>query len=129
MHVIGHHAPRQQFVTLVVKVNQRLLRNAGDELIPQPTCANAAIQIFLQPGPFLALVLDGQQVFPFAAARGGHGVFQPKGDELDQVRKTAVREITALVPAEETEFALRVCELSAAPLIPRPDQFEEVFPF
>src|SRR5436189_228667 len=45
MHVIGHHYPSQQSVTLVVKVQNRIFHYLGNLRIAQPTRAATGIKV------------------------------------------------------------------------------------
>ena len=67
-------------------------------------------------------------MLPFAATGGGHGIGEMEGDELDETGEIAVRQITALMPAEETEGALLVRERTQPALIVG-HQFAQVFAF
>src|SRR5437773_11456333 len=62
-------------------------------------------------------------MLPLATTRSGHGIGEAEGDELHQAGIIAVRQVTALVPAEEAEsfflfgqrpkrFVLRVNQLA-----------------
>ncbi len=77
----------------------------------QPTLAHPTIQILFQLRPFLSQVFDGEQVFPFTAPQGRYRIREAEGDELDETGEIAVRQITALVPAKETESAFGVGQL------------------
>jgi len=66
MDVIWHHAPRQQLVSLVVKMQQRVFGDFSNAGIAQTTCPNSAVQICLQLGALLTLILNFQQMLPFA---------------------------------------------------------------
>jgi hypothetical protein len=67
-------------------------------------------------------------VFPITATRDGHGIGKPEGNELDEAGEIAVRQITALVPAEESEGAFLIRERTR-PAVLVGHQFPEVFAF
>ena len=62
------------------------------------------VQIGLQFNPPTAIVLDFQQRPPFGTHWFRERIREAKGDELNQARLVAVRQITALVPALKTAF-------------------------
>ena len=58
MHMIWHHAPGQQLITLMVKIQQGIFRGFGNLRITQMTFAMATVEIFLQFGALLPVILD-----------------------------------------------------------------------
>ena len=128
MDVIRHHAPRQQFVTLLVKEQQRVLAEFRDARIAQQTLDRATVQVFLQLRPPLTHIFNLQQMLPLAPSRGGHGIGETKRDELDETGEIAVRQIPALMPAEEAEGAFLIREW-ARPLVLVGHQLAQVFAF
>jgi len=87
------------------------------------TLSHPAIQIFLQLRSPLTHVFDLQKMLPLATTRGRHGITEPNRDELHETRIIAMRQVTALVPAEEAKrllllgqrtkrFVLRVNQLA-----------------
>ena len=108
MDVIRHHAPSKQFVGLVVLEQQRIFRQLRDARITQMAIANPMIQILLQFRTFLAVVFNLQQMLPFVASRGGHGINKPERNELNESRKITVRQVTAFVPAKKTKRLLLI---------------------
>ncbi len=89
--VIRHYTPGQQFITFVVEVKHRFPGNFSNLWFAQMTFTNATIKILLQLRPLLTVVFNLQKMFPFAPPRFGHGIGEPKGDELDKAGKIAVR--------------------------------------
>jgi hypothetical protein len=128
MNMIRHHAPREQLVALVVKVKHGILRNPGDVRVTQMTFANPTIQILLQLCALLAVVLDLQQMLPFTATGFGHGVSHAESDELNQTGKVTMRQITALVPAEEAEGFFFIRKRTLPTVLIR-NKFTQIFAF
>jgi hypothetical protein len=67
MHMIWHHAPGKQLITLEVKMVQGIFRDFGILSIAQMTFAMATVEVFLQFGALLPIILDSKQVLPLTA--------------------------------------------------------------
>lgn len=128
MNVVGHHAPRQELVAILVKIQQGILCNFCGACIPQPALANTTIKVGFQLLAAFADIFNTKQMFSFAAAGGGHRIFQPERDELNEIRLIAMRQVTAFVPAEETEGTLHIGQ-GMRPLVLVLDQTAKVFAF
>src|SRR5208283_1356604 len=75
--------------------------------LPQPAFAQATVQILLQLRPAFPVLLDPQQHLPLAPAAGRHRVIEPERDQLRDARHIMMRQVAALMPAEEP-IGLRV---------------------
>jgi len=89
-------------------MQQGILSEFGNARVMQMTLADATVKILLQLRAFFTDFLDGQQMFPFAPSRRGHGIRQPKGDELDQPRIIAMWQITTFMPPQKVKRPLFV---------------------
>ena len=67
-------------------------------------------------------------MLPFATARLRHGVGKTEGDELNKTGEIAVRQITTLVPPQETEGLLLIREWMRPTILVR-HGLAEVFAF
>jgi len=74
------------------------------------------------------VVIDLDGVSMRQATEGGHRIDEAEGDGLDEAGEIAVRQITALVPAEEAKGALLVGERTR-PAVLVGHQFAQVFAF
>ena len=96
---------------------QRPFDAVGDAGLFQMTRAISAVQIRIELGAALALVLDGVKSLPFVAAFHRHRIVQTKRDELDNTGLIAVRQESARVPsAKRCGRLLSVFLIERAPL-------------
>ena len=66
MHVIRHHAPSEQFILFVMKMQHGLFSNFGGSRIAQMTLADTTVEILLQLCALFPVIFNLQQMFPFA---------------------------------------------------------------
>ena len=82
--VIGHHAPRQQAVTLAIEIREDILYDSGNRRPPQPARAVSRVHVaFDVPAPFQVrnqpqarLALQPEEYLL------GYGVVQAEGEGL-----------------------------------------------
>ncbi len=86
--------------------------NTGAASLTNPDDSGACGEVFttLRLQTLFTEIFDTQEVLSLAIQRYGHGIGEAEGDELDEAGEIAMRLITALVPAEETDGTLLVRE-------------------
>ena len=103
MNVIWHDTPREQIVSLAVKMQQGILRNSRDVWLAQPTFAMSGVQILFRTttndrGGF-AFRLVCQFRLPSFHDRCRKRISQAKIQRLDHSRMIPMRQITPRIPA------------------------------
>ena len=76
----------------------------GDVRPTQITFTASAIQVRLQFKTSLPIVFNPQQCLPFAAHFARESVVEAERNKLHESRLVAMRQITILVPTEESSF-------------------------
>ena len=89
--MVRHVDPGKQPAPPVVVEEKRPFEFFGYVEAPEHTGAPAFVEICLQLGLFLALILDAQQVFPFSSSRRGQGICQSPSQELLCARRVKMR--------------------------------------
>src|SRR6516162_7700009 len=115
--MVWHDTPRQQFVSLFVKMENGVLAQLCNLRTPQPTFAQPTIQVLLQLCSTLADIINLEQKFPLLATRGREGIIEPECDELEQIWKITMWKVATLMPAEKAQLAFLLGELMSGPAI------------
>ncbi len=102
MEMVRHHHPRLKTIRLSILSAYNFLHPRGYFRSLQPTFALAAIQPCFERAATQRFVRLAQDRLPLAAAHDGKGIIEHETHKLRDVGRVEVRQVTALVPAEET---------------------------
>ena len=91
-----------QFVPFAVIKLERPVNELPDARITQMTFPAPAIQISFKLRAALSIIFNFEQCLPLGTKCAGICVCEMKGDELDQPRFIAVRQIATFMPTVET---------------------------
>lgn len=89
------------------------------------TFSDTPVEVRFEFASFFPEIFCGEQVLPFTATTGRHRVSQAKSYELNQARKVAVRQITALMPSQEAED-LMLMRKRFIPFVLMTNQFSQI---
>ena len=98
MDVIRHHAPGDEAVALLVKIQQGVLDDLRALRLPQNTGTRALIQVVFDQTNVLMISCVLNEMFPFVAFGFWQRIRESEGYCLDESRLIVVRKIAAICP-------------------------------